>query len=474
MRPVVKMRSSSANLKACKCWSQIVVVVDATMETELRAELDAAGLPANLAILVHPVTIEKASTCPSVEETISRRADHLLTDAVFFVGRTVSDASQWYIWWLRHCNNRVAVGQLRPTAHIHCVTSQVSVAEFQYACLQQSGADAIANDQLVLQTFRQLMVCTGSSVAPLMDIRKIARTAPEIRRSVNIAWSSTHARRIKEAYLEHLRAGKHTMFRVSPASSWSRFSRGNIHSAMRMLFANNQHRLDHPGFAQILTSYVCVGEGVLRTLASGLRRDTQPRPRWSEAIGRGAQQQLRQKVQSLISQISPLTGPIQKSLVSILVRGLLRWEQVTRGSIQTRASAQERHICNLVKHRDFLRLQEYGPMCLICISRPWQLLLQCGRHGTCYQCRNSLRKSHGRTCFVCNSPEHKLQSNANQKHDRGRVLALDGGGVRGHIQLEVLALLEREIGLDLPLRYFFDLIIGTSIGKGHFFGIEPC
>lgn len=472
------MRSSSAKLEAFKCWSQIVVVVDATMETDLRKELDAAGLPANLAILVHPVTIEKASTCPSFEdsfeETISRRADHLLADAVFFVGRTISDVSQWYIWWLRHCNNRVAVGQLRPSAHVHCVTSQVSVADFQNACSQQSGADVMANEQLILQTFRQLTVCTGSSVAPLMDIREIVRTAPEIRRSVNTAWSSTQARRIKEAYLKHLRAGKYTMFRVSPASSWSRFSRGNKHSAMRMLFANNQHRLDYPGFSQILTSYVCVGEGVLRALASGLRRDTQPRPRWSEAIGRGAPQKLRQKVQSLISQISPLTGLIQKSLVSSLIREMLRWEQVTRGSIQTRASAQDRHICTLVKHRDLLRLQEYGPMCLICISRPWQLLLQCGRHGTCYQCRKFLRKSHGRTCFVCNSPQHKSQSNTNQKYGRGRVLALDGGGVRGHIQLEVLALLEREIGLDLPLRCFFDLIIGTSIGKGHFFVMEPC
>jgi patatin-like phospholipase/acyl hydrolase len=72
-------------------------------------------------------------------------------------------------------------------------------------------------------------------------------------------------------------------------------------------------------------------------------------------------------------------------------------------------------------------------------------------------------------CFVCNYPEHKLRLNTGQEFGRGRVLALDGGGVRGHIQLEILALLEREIGLDLPLRYFFDLIVGTSIGEEFFF-----
>jgi patatin-like phospholipase/acyl hydrolase len=66
---------------------------------------------------------------------------------------------------------------------------------------------------------------------------------------------------------------------------------------------------------------------------------------------------------------------------------------------------------------------------------------------------------------VCDSPEHKPPLSTGQGYSRGRVLALDGGGVRGHIQLEILALLEREIGLDLPLRYFFDLIVGTSIGE---------
>lgn len=43
-----------------------------------------------------------------------------------------------------------------------------------------------------------------------------------------------------------------------------------------------------------------------------------------------------------------------------------------------------------------------------------------------------------------------------------RVLALDGGGVRGIITLEVLAWLENETGL--PLSRMFDLVVGTSTG----------
>ncbi|KAK3612882.1 hypothetical protein LTR22_028407, partial [Elasticomyces elasticus] len=47
---------------------------------------------------------------------------------------------------------------------------------------------------------------------------------------------------------------------------------------------------------------------------------------------------------------------------------------------------------------------------------------------------------------------------------RGRILSLDGGGVRGLVQLLVLQMLEDKIGLGLPLTRFFDLIVGTSIG----------
>lgn len=46
-----------------------------------------------------------------------------------------------------------------------------------------------------------------------------------------------------------------------------------------------------------------------------------------------------------------------------------------------------------------------------------------------------------------------------------RLLSLDGGGVRGVAELEILRRLETEIGLNVPITDFFDLIVGTSIGK---------
>ena len=48
-----------------------------------------------------------------------------------------------------------------------------------------------------------------------------------------------------------------------------------------------------------------------------------------------------------------------------------------------------------------------------------------------------------------------------------RILTLDGGGVRGIIELALLQAVHQAIGLgdSLPLRAFFDLIVGTSTGE---------
>ena len=45
------------------------------------------------------------------------------------------------------------------------------------------------------------------------------------------------------------------------------------------------------------------------------------------------------------------------------------------------------------------------------------------------------------------------------------MLELDGGGVRGTVQLKVLSRIQDAVGL--PLDLFFDLAVGTSVGKNH-------
>jgi hypothetical protein len=45
-----------------------------------------------------------------------------------------------------------------------------------------------------------------------------------------------------------------------------------------------------------------------------------------------------------------------------------------------------------------------------------------------------------------------------------RILSLDGGGIRGIVQLEVLRAIEHVLGCHIPVQAFFDLIIGTGTG----------
>lgn len=43
-------------------------------------------------------------------------------------------------------------------------------------------------------------------------------------------------------------------------------------------------------------------------------------------------------------------------------------------------------------------------------------------------------------------------------------MSLDGGGIRGIVELSILQQIEMALGTGLPIQAFFDLIIGTSTG----------
>jgi hypothetical protein len=73
--------------------------------------------------------------------------------------------------------------------------------------------------------------------------------------------------------------------------------------------------------------------------------------------------------------------------------------------------------------------------------------------------------THG-SCAVCAATGQGWPHRIRIKPDLAgvRVLSLDGGGVRGIVELVVLRELEQQIGLGIPLGRFFDFIVGTSAG----------
>lgn len=132
----------------------------------------------------------------------------------------------------------------------------------------------------------------------------------------------------------------------------------------------------------------------------------------------------------------------------------------------------EDHLRTLEHHGTYLSGADFDANCMGCLAGRWDVLLPCDRHGFCNACLRSLDVEWRRTCTarvprcpVCRVDFEDFQSRIRPPAATGRALALDGGGVRGVVQLRILGQLEEEIGLDLPIQDFFDLVIGTSVGK---------
>lgn len=115
--------------------------------------------------------------------------------------------------------------------------------------------------------------------------------------------------------------------------------------------------------------------------------------------------------------------------------------------------------------------------CFACLFGRPEYRLPCG-HILCSDCVRDFDQSDEnekypgvvihRGCVLCSSVEPSSQwpwkIQINPEISGVRVLSLDGGGVRGIVELAVLKRLETHIGLGLPLGEFFDLIVGTSAG----------
>lgn len=110
--------------------------------------------------------------------------------------------------------------------------------------------------------------------------------------------------------------------------------------------------------------------------------------------------------------------------------------------------------------------------CFSCLMEVPEHPLPCG-HVLCTQCVKAFGKPYGRSGVSLTScPLHtattqwskSLQINFKPEGAGVRVLSLDGGGVRGIVQLEVLREIEQALGNFVPIQDFFDLIVGTGTG----------
>ena len=142
-----------------------------------------------------------------------------------------------------------------------------------------------------------------------------------------------------------------------------------------------------------------------------------------------------------------------------------------RVALTVAGDALRSHLAVLRDCRHIVDQADFGFSCAACLAAPWLALLPCGRHGLCNRCAIALDAAAARSavahvscCAVCGVDFAPFALSVRPALARGRILALDGGGVRGLVQLEILALIEQSMALGIPITRFFDLIVGTSVG----------
>ncbi|KAK0737279.1 hypothetical protein B0T21DRAFT_364796 [Apiosordaria backusii] len=112
--------------------------------------------------------------------------------------------------------------------------------------------------------------------------------------------------------------------------------------------------------------------------------------------------------------------------------------------------------------------------CLSCLLSSPDHVLSCG-HAYCPRCIQELSTPSQwkecafdiHSCILCDyqDPNHNQTIQFKPRCAGVRILTLDGGGVRGIVELGLVQALEQEIGLtNLRLAEMFDLIVGTSTG----------
>jgi len=116
-------------------------------------------------------------------------------------------------------------------------------------------------------------------------------------------------------------------------------------------------------------------------------------------------------------------------------------------------------------------------VCYGCLLGRPEYSLPC-EHAICLTCVEDFDQTEGwarypgvvthKECIICSASAGKgwpYRTSVRPDLAGLRVLSLDGGGVRGIVELVLLQRLEKSIGIGLPLGQFFDLMFGTSAGK---------
>ncbi len=117
-------------------------------------------------------------------------------------------------------------------------------------------------------------------------------------------------------------------------------------------------------------------------------------------------------------------------------------------------------------------LLQSNSTCLWCLRRKPENTLSC-EHAICNVCVRIYGDEmpimdcqyHIETCLLCRSGNRTVRLKPFPAGER--ILAIDGGGTRGVIPLDIMTIIQGMIGSELQIQDLFDIAFGTSVDKLH-------
>ena len=172
--------------------------------------------------------------------------------------------------------------------------------------------------------------------------------------------------------------------------------------------------------------------------------------------------------QDIANCVSGLTNQIRDEFLSQYHTLCQHDERLKKPTAEDIVSHRRGTLADTTEAKMWQQLHSYKT-CFTCLRTVPDHCLPCG-HALCEFCVmdfGSVQESGIllQQCVLCLDTWDEPQLIKMKPRCAGvRVLTLDGGGVKGILEIAMLMKLEERIGLGLPIQEFFDLIVGTSTG----------
>ena len=469
----MKVSSSSVSIKDMEISERQLVVTLAApkqlmkLRKILRAQLEECEEFPDIEVRTQCYTIGEDDLAMWTTDAHTRQTDHLVSSVVIFIAEKPTELQHAYLSWIDECGGSLAKEQSKPVAFVALTKDSLTKDLFVTESLRSQAGGQHNRKEFEEYAFEHIDVLhqdvegsPGFSVSSIKDLTATLTHAKNFRQTHGFFWSRQEILRIQEKFERHQR--NHTPCRFSLASTLGESHPGlavdgDVHFAL-LKNDNDCVLLDPKSRNKIISSYLILHTRRVYPRSYGWLGCTtikRKMPRFHIAE-HYFNFHYKDPLRTLLRKSDGSCPEAVKEVLAMWME-----DMANDSGDKENPSSLAKHLANLQRHATVLKDRKFGGACFACLCRNWSSLLPCGRHGLCNECLMALDPSwptYGgalvTACEICGQHFKDWRGRVTPPDFTPSVLSLDGGGVRGLIQLEVLRLLQEEIAVDVPLLPF--------------------